>query len=406
MYDIMNYRNQDGANKYVRVGSWDGEKLNGKINSKLVLLENITWLQGSSRPPTSICSKTCDAQREIFVDVPTFDFECCWLCKKCDNLQIVENNTCKDGPLGWMPNTNRTGWVKRELVYPKWGDGLAIALLVLSFISLLLTFFTFSFYIKYKENHLLKASSRELCFVMLTGIALCFTVPVFFVGKPGPFVCNAQNMITGLSLVMCYAPLFMKVNRIYRIFNAATSSASRPSLVLPRSQLLITFALISIQLILTVLMFLVNSAKAMEYYIADREELQLQCYIDDLWFVLNLSYVMVLMFLCTAYAVKTRNFPRNYNESKFIGITMYSTCAVWTVFFPLYYNTDYGVQHAYLISGAYVFVGLITLFGLFGQKVFIVICATEVSEENLSMSKRARCSIVPQVNASQMKEDF
>jgi hypothetical protein len=232
----MNYRNQDGVNKYVRVGSWDGEKLNGKMSSKLALLENIAWPQGSKHPPPSLCSVTCDVQHEILVNIPTFDFECCWLCQTCHKLQLVQNNTCLDGPLGWVPDANRTGWIKRELVYPKWHDGLAIALLVLAFISLLLTLLTFAFYIKYRENYLLKASSRELCFVMLTGIALCFTVPAFFIAKPGPYVCKAQNMVTGLSLVMCYAPLFMKVNRIYRIFTAARSSVSRPSLVLPRSQ--------------------------------------------------------------------------------------------------------------------------------------------------------------------------
>jgi hypothetical protein len=163
---------------------------------------------------------------------------------------------------------------------------------------------------------------------------------------------------------------------------------------------MITLGLISVQLVLIAVMSLVSGAEAEEYYIAEREELQLECHIDGLCFLLNLSYVMILMFLCTAYALKTRDFPRNYNESKFIGITMYSTCAVWTVFFPLYYNEDHGVQHAYLISGAYVFVGLITLVGLFGQKVFIVLCAKDTSEENVSMSRRTRCSIVPQHNTS------
>jgi metabotropic glutamate receptor 2/3 len=396
MYDIMNYRNQDGVNKYVRVASWDGESVNGKMKSKLVIFENITWLQGVSHPPTSYCSRKCDIQDEVFVQAPPLDFKCCWLCKQCHKLQIVQNNTCIDGPLGWLPNTNRTGWVKRELIYPKWNDRLSIALTVLSLISLVLTLCTFAFYIKYKQNRLLKASGRELCFVMLTGITLSFVVPILFIAKPGRYVCNAQSLVTALSLVMCYAPLFMKVNRTYRIFTAARSSAACPPFVSPRMQLLITFALISIQLLLSIFLSFVNPTKAKEHYASHSEELFLECYIEDHGFTVNLSYVMLLMFLCTVYAFKTRNFPRNYNESKFIGTTMYATCAVWTVFFTLYFNTDHGAQHSYLFSAAYLVIGLITLLGLFGQKVFIVLCVKDLTEENLSMSTRTRCSIVPQ----------
>ena len=406
MYDIMNYRNQDGVNRYVRVGTWDGEKVNGKMKSKLSLLENIKWLQGTTNLPTSYCSEKCDLQHDIFVSVPTFDFQCCWECKKCHKLQIVENNTCLDGPLGWVPNSNRSGWVKRELVYPKWNDGLSIALIVLSFISLILTLCTFAFYIKYKQNRLLKASGRELCFVMLTGIALCFIVPVLFIAKPGPYVCNAQCLVSGLALVTCYAPLFMKVNRIYRIFTTARASVARPSFVSPRMQLLITFALISIQVLFATFISLVNPAKAEEHYISHKEELLLECYTDDLGFTINLSYVLLLMLLCTAYAFKTRNFPKNYNESKFIGVTMYITCAVFTVFFSLHHHTVHSVQHAYLASGVYIIIGLVTLIGQFGQKVFIVLYVTDLGEENLTMSTRTRCSIVIQHQEDkEMNED-
>jgi hypothetical protein len=32
------------------------------------------------------------------------------------------------------------------------------------------------------------------------------------------------------------------------------------------------------------------------------------------------------IFLCTWYAFKTRKIPENFNEAKYIGFTMYSTC--------------------------------------------------------------------------------
>ena len=397
MYDIMNYRSQDGVNQYVCVGTWDGEMVNGKIHSKISFLKNIKWLRGVDTPPNSSCSQKCDTRHEIFVPIPEFDFKCCWECKPCNKLQIVQNNTCADGPLGWIPNANRTGWVKRECVYPKWNDAPAISLGILSFVSLLLTIFTFVFYVKYKQNRLVKASGIELCFVMLIGIALCFIVPLLFIAKPGTFVCSARNVVSSLALVMCYAPLFMKVLRIYRIFTHAKKSVSRPSFVSPRMQLLMTSVLISFQLLFTALLSVTHPAMAKETYVSAREELLLECHIDSLSFHLNLSYVLLLMVLCTTYAFKTRNFPKNYNESKVIGVTMYVTCAVWAVFIPLYYNTLHGILNVYLASATYIITGLVTLIGLFGQKVFIVLSGkADMNDRNLFLPTGSSCSPVTQ----------
>ena len=55
---------------------------------------------------------------------------------------------------------------------------------------------------------------------------------------------------------------------------------------------------------------------------------------------------MILIILCTVYAVKTRKIPSNFNEAKYIGFTMYSTCIVWMAFIPIFFGTnhDYTVQ--------------------------------------------------------------
>jgi metabotropic glutamate receptor 2/3 len=48
---------------------------------------------------------------------------------------------------------------------------------------------------------------------------------------------------------------------------------------------------------------------------------------------------MVLITICTVYAIKTRKVPENFNEAKFIGFTMYTTCIIWLAFVPLYFGT-------------------------------------------------------------------
>ena len=388
MYDISNFRKQDGVEKYVRIAAWDGEIVDGKIKSKLVFDQDIKWLKGDTNPPLSYCSKNC-SRHQTKMQIPKFDFKCCWECHTCHKLQIVTNNTCENGPEGWVPNANRTGWVKRKVLFPKWNDSPSIALMIFSLIALVLTSFVIRIFIVRKENKLVKASGRELCFVILAGISLCFTVPFLFIAKPGGYLCYARNLVTGLALAMCYAPLFMKINRIYRIFNNAKTTTARPVLVTPRMQLLTTFGLVIVQLLLTAVWFTAKPVVPQEIYDSEREELVLECEVGEVGFAVNLSYVMVLMLLCTVYAFKTRDFPKNFNESKYIGITMYITCAVWTMFFPFYLNTTRSDLQVYLISGAYVIIGLVTLIGLFGQKVFIVYRVTDIGNEDIAITSRS-----------------
>jgi hypothetical protein len=72
----------------------------------------------------------------------------------------------------------------------------------------------------------------------------------------------------------------------------------------------------------------------------------LTCGVSTFSLMMSLVYNMFLILLCTLYAFKTRKIPENFNEAKYIGFTMYSTCIVWLAFVPIYFgtNNDYKVK--------------------------------------------------------------
>lgn len=72
----------------------------------------------------------------------------------------------------------------------------------------------------------------------------------------------------------------------------------------------------------------------------------LTCKVSTFSLIMSLMYNMILILLCTLYAFKTRKIPENFNEAKYIGFTMYSTCIVWLAFLPIYFgtNNDYKVK--------------------------------------------------------------
>ena len=52
-----------------------------------------------------------------------------------------------------------------------------------------------------------------------------------------------------------------------------------------------------------------------------------------------LAYNLLLLVVTTYYAFRTRKVPQNFNEAKFINLTVYSLCILWLAFIPTYFIT-------------------------------------------------------------------
>ena len=123
----------------------------------------------------------------------------------------------------------------------------------------------------------------------------------------------------GFCFTVVYAALLTKTNRISRIFRAGKQSAKRPSFISPQSQLIICSLLVSVQVLINAVWMIIDPAKAMHHY-PTREDNLLVCnsYIDASYMI-AFTYPILLIIICTVYAVLTRKIPEAFNESKHIG---------------------------------------------------------------------------------------
>lgn len=77
-----------------------------------------------------------------------------------------------------------------------------------------------------------------------------------------------------------------------------------------------------------------------KYHYPTREDNHLVCDSHiDASYMIAFFFPIVLIVVCTVYAVLTRKIPEAFNESKHIGFTMYTTCVIWLAFVPLYFAT-------------------------------------------------------------------
>ena len=370
-YTIVNFRNESGTFCSKNIGTWGGVLLpDDSIKGRLTIDETMLQFRGGARsPPLSLCSRSCKIHqvKEPEISNP----QCCWVCKTCGWNEIVVNSTCVECGNGHLASANFSSCHKNPVIYPKWNDKPSVILAVFAFIGFVCALSTAVFFVKHKSHRVIKAAGRELSAVLLVGIFLCnITTAMYFI-KPSSFVCGLRRFTSTVSQTMCIAPVLLRTIRIYRIFKRARSSATRPSFVSPKSQVTLVFTVIGVQCLITTVWMMSAIPKAEETY-PTKYIVHLECILNTYSVAINLVFNFGLIVISTLFAFKTRNFPANFNEAKYIGFTMYLICAVWTVLLPTYLNAKDSFLKSYLTSSAVLLVGFIALFGLFSPKIWLV----------------------------------
>lgn len=271
--------------------------------------------------------------------------QCCWKCVPCRDDEYVFNDTCVPCPQGQAPTVSKVGCRRLPVQYMSWASPWAMVPIGFASLGVVFTLFTAAVFVRYNDTPVIMASGRELCHVMLVGILLCYLNSFVILAKPTVLTCSLMRLSLGLCLSVCYSAIFTKTNRISRIFNRGLKTMKRPSYTSPRSQIVICLCLVSVQMVGSVAWLVVEEPRTKRSY-PNRFTVVLQCGISNVSLIVSLAYNMLLIVLCTVYAFKTRKIPENFNEAKYIGFSMYSTCIVWLAFIPIYFgtNNDYRVR--------------------------------------------------------------
>ncbi|XP_035244555.1 metabotropic glutamate receptor 7 isoform X1 [Anguilla anguilla] len=389
-YDLFQYQmNNNSSPGYKVVGQWmDTLQLN---------LEELQWPKGELEVPSSVCSLPCrTGQRKKMVK----GMPCCWHCELCDGYQYQHDETsCKLCTFDMRPNPNRTGCQPIPIVKLEWHSPWAVIPVFLAMLGIIATICVMATFIRYNDTPIVRASGRELSYVLLTGIFLCYIITFLMIAKPDVAVCSFRRIFLGLGMCISYAALLTKTNRIYRIFEQGKKSVTAPRLISPTSQLAITSSLISVQLLGVFIWFGVDPPNTIVDYDEqktmnpDQARGVLKCDITDLQIICSLGYSILLMVTCTVYAIKTRGVPENFNEAKPIGFTMYTTCIVWLAFIPIFFGTAQSAEKLYIqtttLTISMNLSASVALGMLYMPKVYVIIFHPELNVQKRKRSFKA-----------------
>ena len=370
-YIVKNLQKKlNGEFVFESVGRWEEEPKDK--NTRLDIFEDIQWSHSLAEVPQSFCSRPCGSG-EYPIPIAQ-QSECCWICQACPGSNSVSTGLeCTTCERGYTPNEMKTECVLIQPSYLTWSHAWSIVIIILTIIGIIATTAVAIVFIVYFNHQLIKASSRELSAVLLTGIMLCYLLPFFFIAMPSPWICGVRRFGVGFCFAMCYSALLVKTNRIHRIFNRPTGATAAPPLINPQSQLFFTALLVSVQVVIAIVWLVIETPGIT--YVYNKSSTELKCgHSPHIGLSIMLVYNAILLLFTLYFAFRTRKVPQNFNEARYINFTVYTLCILWLAFIPTYYSTaalgaiyQTGSQVLVIIFNAFV-----TLFILFLPKIYFL----------------------------------
>ncbi|KAG8449794.1 hypothetical protein GDO86_016455 [Hymenochirus boettgeri] len=337
--DIMNWIvNPNDTLEGIRVGSF---KHQGSSSSLIINESLIRWPTAFNQTPGSYCSETCTpgyrrAQRKGFP-------ACCYDCISCPQGEIsnrTDAEICFSCPDTEWANENQTKCTYKAIIYLSYGDALGISLTLLSGLFSLLTCSVMMIFIKHRNTPIVKANNRDLSYILLLSIKMCFLCILLFIGHPDHVTCILRQTVFAITFTICLSSILAKTVTVIIAFNATKPGSRIRNWMGSRVSISILVFCFLIQV--TICAGWLGISPPFPYYNIEDEVgvIVVQCNEGSTFgFYSALGFLGLLALVSFIVAFFARNLPDVFNEAKFITFSMLVFCSVWISFIPAYLST-------------------------------------------------------------------
>lgn len=174
------------AFEYSSIGRWTE-------NDYILQMDQLEFIQGDKVIPESYCSRPCELGQAKIMRAGD---HCCWICKTCAPYEFLPDEfSCQDCGIGRWPVQNKTSCFNLDQKHLKWDSIYSIISLSIACLGIALTIFVSVIFIKFIDTPVVKASGRELSFILLSGIACCHLSTFVLLSKPTSIMCGSQRFL-------------------------------------------------------------------------------------------------------------------------------------------------------------------------------------------------------------------
>ncbi|XP_039261394.2 metabotropic glutamate receptor 4-like [Styela clava] len=381
VYNILNYKRKERT----RLGS----KLEKWVQAGVFKLGNVSWneeLASKIYTTESVCAKPCEVGEARIEGTEI----CCWHCQKCRKDEYVSENgtACLKCMLGTKPNEDTTSCVPLPISEVSYESIYGIACICVGAVGLVLTLIVTAIYIVYRETAIVKASGRELCFFVLVGVFLTFLNFLSLTASPTITTCVVSRVLLAMGPTCMYAGLLTKTLRVVIIFQSKAILSQRVKMFIrPWPQILWTTGLVLLQTVVLVAWFIISKPSVEILYPTPEIAFYACEHLVDIPILIGLIYPFLLIIICTVFATVNRNVPTGFNETQYIGFSMYTTCVIWLAFLPIFITNSSDLAQRIMTTSVCLSLSAATvLICLFGPRCFTILFYPEQNTQQSVMS--------------------